>query len=77
MRRSNSLKQADQQKLFEYPGILRDKVLPNVTNGEALRKMVESNLDLIVVVDENNRLKGVLEREQVLSKMVLTLTPSS
>lgn len=71
------LKQADQQKLFEYPGILRDKVSPNATNGEALRKMVESNLNIIVVVDENNRLRGVLEREQVLSKMVLTLTPNN
>ena len=70
------LKDADKQKLFAYPGILRDKVSPNATNGEALRKMVESNLDLIAVVDENDRLKGVLEREQVLSKMVLTLTPS-
>jgi CBS domain len=70
------LKEANQHKLFAYPGILRDKVSPHVTNGDALRKMVESNLDLIVVVDENNRLKGVLEREQVLSKMVLALTPS-
>ena len=70
------LKDADKQKLFAYPGILRDKVSPNATNGEAPRKMVESNLDFIVVFDENNRLKGVLEREQVLSKMVLTLTPS-
>ena len=62
------LKEADRQKLLEYPGVVRDDISPNSTNSEALRKMVESNLYSIVVVDENNRLKGVLEREQVLSK---------
>ena len=37
------LKEADQHKLFAYPEILRDKVLPNATNGDALRKMVENS----------------------------------
>ena len=69
------IKQGDRQKLFEYPGILHDTISPNAPNSEALRKMVTSNLDTIVVVDENNRLKGVIEREQVVSKMVLALTP--
>jgi CBS domain-containing protein len=71
------IKQDSRRKLLEYPGVVRDKVSPNSTNAAALRKMVTSNLDIIVVVDENNRLKGVLEREQVLSKMVLALTPNS
>jgi hypothetical protein len=66
----------NREKLLEYPGVVRDKISPNTTNGEALRKMVTSNLDVIVVVDENNRLKGVVEREQVLARMVLTLTPN-
>jgi CBS domain-containing protein len=69
------IKQGDRQKLFEYPGILHDTISPNAPNSEALRKMLTSNLDTIVVVDENNRLKGVIEREQVVSKMVLALTP--
>jgi predicted transcriptional regulator len=38
--------------------------------------MVASNVDIIALVDENDRLKGVIEREQVLSKMVLALTPT-
>jgi hypothetical protein len=48
-------KQANRQKLFEYPGVVRDKISPNSTNGEPLRRMVESNLDVIVVVGENDR----------------------
>ena len=71
-----AIKENNRQKLFEYPGILRDTISPNAPNSEALRKIVTSNLDFIVVVDENNRLKGVIEREQVLSKMVLALTPN-
>jgi len=55
---------------------VRDKISPNFTNSEALRKMVASNLDITVVVDENNRLEGVVEREQVLTRMVLALTPN-
>lgn len=66
----------NREKLLAYPGVVRDKISPNTTNGEALRKMVTSNLDVIVVVDENNRLKGVVEREQVLARMVLALTPN-
>jgi len=56
--------------------VVREKLSPNTTNGEALRKMVTSNLSVIVVVDENNRLKGVVEREQVLTRMMLALTPN-
>jgi uncharacterized alkaline shock family protein YloU len=46
------IKDATKEKLLEYPGAVRDKISPNSTNVEALREMVKSNLDLIVVVDE-------------------------
>lgn len=69
------IKEANQEKLLAYPGAVREKISPASTNDEALHKMVASNLDVIVVVDENNRLKGVVEREQVLTRMVLALTP--
>ena len=70
-----AIKEGDQGELVELPGVVRDKISPNFTNSETLRKMVASNLDIIVVVDENKRLKGVVEREQVLTRMVLALTP--
>jgi len=71
-----AIEEDNREKLLDYPGVVRDKISPNTTNGAALRKMVTSNLDVIVVVDENNRLKGVVEREQVLARMVLALTPN-
>jgi hypothetical protein len=70
------IKDADKEKLLNYPGVIRDTIPPNSTNAQALRKMVASNVDIIAVVDENDRLKGVIEREQVLSKMVLAFTPT-
>jgi predicted transcriptional regulator len=45
------------------------------TNAEALREMIERNSRFLVITDENNRLKGIVEREQVIGKMVLALTP--
>ena len=70
------IQEDDRGTLIDYPGVVRDKISPTTTNGEALRKMVTSNLNVIVVVDENNRLKGVVEREQVLTRMMLALTPN-
>jgi predicted transcriptional regulator len=70
------IKDADKEKLLNYPGVIRDTIPPDSTNAQALRKMVASNVDIIAVVDEKDRLKGVIEREQVLSKMVLALTPT-
>jgi uncharacterized alkaline shock family protein YloU len=70
------IKDDNHKKLLDYPGAVRDKIAPDFSNGEALSTMVKSNLDVIVVVDENNRLKGVVQREQVLTRMVLALTPT-
>jgi CBS domain-containing protein len=70
------IQEDDRETLIDYPGVVRDTISPTTTNDEALRKMVTSNLNVIVVVDENNRLKGVVEREQVLTRMMLALTPN-
>jgi predicted transcriptional regulator len=70
------IKDGNHTKLLDYPGAVRDKIAPDFTNGEALSTMVKSNLDVIVVVDENNWLKGVVQRDQVLTRMVLALTPT-
>jgi len=59
--------------LLSYPGIVEITITTSSTNAETLRKMAEKNIDALIVTDENNRLKGVAEREQVLSKMMLAL----
>jgi predicted transcriptional regulator len=35
--------------------------------------MVDKNIEALVVTDANNRLEGVAEREQVLSRLILAL----
>jgi len=44
------------------------------TNIFALEKMTELNMDAIIVTNEDGKLKGVVERAQVLSKLILALT---
>jgi predicted transcriptional regulator len=61
------------QKLLSYPGIVQTTITTSTTNAEALRQMAEKNIGALVVTDKNNRLKGVTEREQVLSKLMLAL----
>jgi signal-transduction protein with cAMP-binding, CBS, and nucleotidyltransferase domain len=62
------------QDLFRYPGVVRETIRTQSTNAEALREMTRQNLEALVVIDENSQLKGVVEREQVLSRMMLSLT---
>jgi predicted transcriptional regulator len=62
------------QELFSYPGVVRKTISTASTNAEALREMMVKNLEALVVTDEDNRLKGIAEREQILTKMVLDMT---
>jgi CBS domain-containing protein len=48
------------------------------TNAEALAAMEEAGFDTLVVVDRKGRFKGIVERDRVLSRMMLGLvTPHS
>jgi hypothetical protein len=62
------------QELFRYPGVVKETIHMQSTNAEALREMTRQNLEALVVTDKDNQLRGVVEREQVLSKMMLSLT---
>lgn len=59
------------QELKQFPGIVSKTISTKSTSIEALRKMTDQNLDLLIVTDENLKLKGVVEREQLLSKLIL------
>ena len=73
---TNAINDADKE-LLEYPGIVHQTVSTKSTNAEALRVMTDNNLEAVVVTDRKNRLNGIAERGQVLSEMVLALTPDS
>jgi signal-transduction protein with cAMP-binding, CBS, and nucleotidyltransferase domain len=61
------------QELFRYPGFIRETIHTQSTNTEALREMTKQNSEALVVIDEKNELAGVVQREQILSRMMLSL----
>jgi len=63
-------------ELLSYPGVERRTISIQSTNAEALREMTVKNIEALVVTDENNRLAGIVERDLILSRMVLALTPA-
>jgi hypothetical protein len=63
----------DKTALFRYPGVIGETIRTQSTNVEALQEMTKQNLEALVVIDENKKLKGVVEREQILSRMMLSL----
>ena len=63
------------KSLRMYPGIVSDVITVAHTNAHALREMDRLNLEALVVVDEDRRVAGIVERDQVLGKMLLALAP--
>lgn len=62
----------DKIRLVKDYGFIKPIVL--TTNLEALKKMAEQKIDVLIVTDENGILQGFVEREQLLSKLILALT---
>jgi CBS domain-containing protein len=69
----NVINEGRLQDLYRYPGVEKETISTKSSNVEALRQMTTHNLEALVVIDEDRRLKGVVEREQVISKIMLTL----
>jgi hypothetical protein len=72
-----AIKDGDMQEVFRYPGTLREVMLTTETNTEALSRMTSLKLDSVAIVDERHQLLGVVEREQLVSKLILSLCGSS
>ena len=60
-------------RVKDLPGVAKKTISTNSTNIEALRVMQEQNLETLVVVDEQTIPRGVVERVQVLSSIMLSL----
>jgi hypothetical protein len=70
----DAINKGQTNKLYSCPGIVCKGISTTATNAEALREMVKQNSRFMVITDENNRLQGIAEREQVIGRMLLTLT---
>ncbi len=69
----DTVNQGQIAQVLRYPGVVKKTISTRSTNAEALREMLEQNIEALVVIDEQRKLRGVVEREQVLSRMMLSL----
>jgi CBS domain-containing protein len=70
----NAVAGGNELGVFRYPGMLKKVVPATATNAEALSAMAVHNLGAIAVVDNERRLRGVVEREQLMSRLLVSLT---
>jgi CBS domain-containing protein len=69
----NAVNQGQIAQVLRYPGVVKRTISTKSTNAEALREMQEQNIEALVVIDDQQKLRGVVEREQVLGRMMLSL----
>lgn len=62
------------QELQRYPGIITKTISTDSTNLNALKEMTQQNLEALVVTGNDQKLKGVVEREQIISKLLLGIS---
>jgi CBS domain-containing protein len=56
-------------------GVITERVTTDTTNAEALQKMEKLNIEALVVVDsKSEKVCGVVERDRILSRMLIALT---
>jgi CBS domain-containing protein len=60
-----------ERELKLYPGVMTKAISTKTTNLEALKEMASQNIGALVVIDEGRKLCGVVEREQILSKLLI------
>lgn len=60
-------------RVFRYPGMLKSIVPAEATNSQALEIMSRHGLGALAVVGSDRHVKGVVEREQLMSKLILSL----
>ena len=68
-----AINQGSRGELLRY-GLIKMTVKPTDTNISVLKKMTELKTNVLIVADDDHMIKGVVEREQVLSKLMLALT---
>lgn len=60
-------------EVSRYPGVMRRVVRLGASNADALVAMTTSNINVVAVVDDNHHLRGVVEREQIVSRLILSI----
>lgn len=72
----NLINTSQEDVLRQSPGVILETVGQKDSIQGALEKMLKQNLEALVVVDDHDKFIGVLERSEVLSRMMLALAGS-
>jgi CBS domain-containing protein len=70
---AKAVNRGDEQALLATDGMQRPSISSDATNREVLEELDRTNADCAVVVDGEGRFRGVVERERIMSRMMLAL----
>src|SRR5262249_41351858 len=68
-----SVNDDDRKTLRRFPGVVTKTISPDYTAAEALREMQNLNLGSLLVTDQDKKVLGMVEREDLLSRILLSL----
>ena len=57
--------------ITDFPEVIDELIYPDFTYSQALRKMRDLNIEALVVVNKDRTVKGLVERDQLISEMIL------
>jgi len=69
----SAIESGNKAQVFRYPGMLKSVIPAHATNSQALDAMSRYGLGALAVIDDDRRVQGVVEREQLMSKLILSL----
>lgn len=72
-----NIKEQRAERLQHYPGAVKRALTKKSTNLDALNEMTSLNLDALIVLNEEGKLSGVIERQQLISKLLLAMAKAS
>jgi hypothetical protein len=64
-------------QLMRYPGFETNTITTSWTNANALQEMVRKNVEALIVLDDKRLIEGVVEREQIVCLMMLSMVTGS
>lgn len=73
----SSLYNEDLETMRIFPGLITDLTFTSKSNIEALEKMDRYNYDALIAVDTNRKLRGVVNRSQIINKLLLSISNQS
>jgi hypothetical protein len=69
----NIMNEGSINKLINYPFVKRDAIRHPTSYLKALEEMIDKEIDALAIVDDKYKPKGIIEREEIISKLLFGL----